>query len=30
MNDAFGEETIESYIKLKKSEMNEFDNQRKF
>ena len=30
MNDAFGEETINSYIKLRKSEINEFDNKENF
>ena len=29
MNDAFGKETINSYIKLRKSEINEFDNKDK-
>ena len=30
MNDAFGKETINSYIKLRKSEINEFDNKENF
>ena len=30
MNDAFGKETINSYIKLRKSEINEFDNIENF
>ena len=30
MNDAFGKETIDSYIKLRKSEINEFDNKENF
>ena len=30
MNDAFGQETINSYIKLRKSEINEFDNKENF
>jgi len=30
MNDAFGKETIRSYIKLRKSEINEFDNKENF
>ncbi len=30
MNEAFGKETINSYIKLKKSEINEFDNKENF
>ena len=30
MNDAFGKETIDSYIKLRKSEINEFDNIENF
>ena len=30
MNNAFGEKTINSYIKLRKSEINEFDNKEKF
>ena len=28
MNDAFGKETINSYIKLRKSEINEFNNKK--
>ena len=30
MNEAFGKETINSYIKLRKSEINEFDNKENF
>jgi glutamine synthetase len=30
MSEAFGEETINSYIKLRKSEIKEFDNKEKF
>ncbi len=30
MNDAFGKETINSYIKLRKSEINEFDDKENF
>ena len=30
MNDAFGKETINSYIKLRKAEINEFDNKENF
>ena len=30
MNEAFGKETIKSYIKLRKSEINEFDNKENF
>ena len=30
MNDAFGKETINSYIKLRKSEIGEFDNKENF
>ena len=30
MNDAFGKETINSYIKLRKSEISEFDNIENF
>ena len=30
MNDAFGKETINSYIKLRKSEINEFNNKENF
>ena len=30
MNDAFGKETINSYIKLRKSEINKFDNKENF
>ena len=30
MNEAFGNETINSYIKLRKSEINEFDNKENF
>ncbi len=30
MNEAFGKETISSYIKLRKSEINEFDNKENF
>ncbi len=30
MNEAFGEETINSYIKLRNSEIKEFDNKEKF
>ncbi len=30
MNDAFGKETINSYIKLRKFEINEFDNKENF
>ena len=30
MNEAFGKETINSYIKLRKSEINEFDNNENF
>ena len=30
MNVAFGKDTINSYIKLRKSEINEFDNKENF
>ena len=30
MNEAFGKETINSYIKLRESEINEFDNKENF
>ena len=30
MNESFGKETINSYIKLRKSEINEFDNKENF
>ncbi len=30
MNEAFGKETIKNYKKLRKSEINEFDNKENF